>query len=85
MLSLSLFRKRPEDEKIDNDRRLEAATQIMRHSIPKWIDALLSAVGDETQRSGVGFLCETKNVEFSFFLISPRVASSTKVKDNPLL
>ena len=56
MLSLSLSQRRSENGKIDNDRKLEAATQIMRHLIPKWIDALLTAVGDETQRSGVEFL-----------------------------
>ena len=46
----------------------------MRHSIPKWIVMLLTAVGDETQRSGVKFLGETKTshflpllLRFSFF------------------
>ena len=57
------------EEKIDIDQRLEAATHIMRHSIPKWIDALLTDVGDETQRSGVEFLSKTKTAEFDFFLV----------------
>ena len=37
----------------------------MRHSIPKWIDALLTAAGDETQRSGVNFLGETREIRVS--------------------
>ena len=57
----------------------------MRHLVPKWKDALLTAVGDETQRSGVGFLSKNKTTEFDFFLVSLGLVSSTNVKDNPLL
>ena len=56
------------EEKIDINQTLEAATHKMRHSIPKWIDALLTDVGDETQRSGVEFLSKTKTTEFDFFI-----------------
>ena len=48
----------------------------MRHSIPNWIDALLTADGDETQRSGV------KNSGFSSFFSSSflhaRIANGSK-------
>ena len=54
----------------------------MRHSIPNWIDALLTADGDETQRSGVKNFRVTKAAGFSSFFSSSflhaRIAKGSK-------
>ena len=57
----------------------------MRHLIPKWIDAFLTAVGDETQRSGVGFLGETKTSDFLLLYFPYFWRRVSKVNDFILL
>lgn len=54
----------------------------MRHSIPNWIDALLTADGDETQRSGVKNFRVTKAPDFllSFILRFCMHASPTEAR-----